>query len=696
MSTVALALRNLSRVALAALIVLGPCDAAAIEREAPALADFDLDDLMEVRVVDIASRREQSEFDAPATIAVITADDIEAEGFASVPEVLRRVPGVYVIQTNSNTFNVGLRGYNGLANDHAILLIDGRSVGDLSQGFVAWGALPLHPGDIERIEVLRGAGTTLFGANAVSGVINIITKRPLDHDGLEAMAAAGTYAVPENRVDGGTRRWVHNSGSGYAAMHWRGMNDRLGGRVTLGFHGDPEADEPAARVVPVHGSFGYNAAASGEYRGEAMRLYGRLAHVQAENDHLLSTVDESIYLETAEQSLTLQWRRERLLDDRLVVDVQVDGRRLESSAQLIVGSGETDDQTVSNYAGHGLAKADLTLLGGDEVFTLGAEASWHRTNGLFDIDYRARYAALLAENTLVLLDAPRLSLNLGARFEQITTTGGRYELTYRNVNPRGSLVANFDDLHSVRLSVATAYRTPTPFENLTTVDYAGYPEPAPRVAVVQSNPRLEPSQAASVELGYQARWVDGVRTDVVAYGQRVLGVAKAPLERRVPVQATNVGDSEQLGIVGRIEYAHSRDNRVFVHYAHTLTRDAETGVALDDWPRHLAGIGTRIGAVRSLRIDSSLFYASAIAPRELMVEGMEVAPGTVQTAPQVIWNLRLAHAVLGGHGELYLSGRNLISFVRDRADLVQYAALNAEPVGASILLGVRFDDGGDR
>ncbi len=116
---------------------------------------------------------------------------------------------------------------------------------------------------------------------------------------------------------------------------------------------------------------------------------------------------------------------------------------------------------------------DLSVLDGRNVSILGAEASHLRTDDFFDVSPRATYLAALAQNDLRLLKEPALWLNTGIRFEQIQSdNGGELDVQYSNVNPRAALVLNVDNQHSVRTSIATAYRTPTPFENFSNIGAA--------------------------------------------------------------------------------------------------------------------------------------------------------------------------------------------------------------------------------
>src|SRR6267378_5798074 len=112
----------------------------------------------------------------PAAIYVITHEDIRRSGATSIPEALRLAPGLEVARTDSDHWAVGVRGFGGQFSKSLLMMIDGRSVYSPLFAGVYWQVQDTLLEDIERIEVIRGPGGTIWGANAVNGVINIITK----------------------------------------------------------------------------------------------------------------------------------------------------------------------------------------------------------------------------------------------------------------------------------------------------------------------------------------------------------------------------------------------------------------------------------------------------------------------------------------------------------------------------------------
>jgi iron complex outermembrane receptor protein len=150
-----------------------------------------LEELMDIKVTS-ASKKEEKLFRTAAAIFVITQDDIRRSGMTHLPELLRLVPGLDVAQIDGNKWAISSRGFNGRFADKLLVLVDGRSVYTPETGGVYWEVLDLPLENIDRIEVIRGPGGTLWGANAVNGVINIITKSAKDTQGGLATVGAGS------------------------------------------------------------------------------------------------------------------------------------------------------------------------------------------------------------------------------------------------------------------------------------------------------------------------------------------------------------------------------------------------------------------------------------------------------------------------------------------------------------------------
>ncbi len=155
------------------------------------LLSLSLTELSNVEVTSV-SKKSEKESEAAAAIFVITQNDIRESGMTSIPEVLRMVPGLDVAQTGSHGWAVSSRGFNDEFANKLLVLIDGRTVYDPLFSGVYWDVQDTPMQDVERIEVIRGPGATLWGANAVNGVINIITKAASETQGEFVSQTIGT------------------------------------------------------------------------------------------------------------------------------------------------------------------------------------------------------------------------------------------------------------------------------------------------------------------------------------------------------------------------------------------------------------------------------------------------------------------------------------------------------------------------
>jgi iron complex outermembrane receptor protein len=150
-----------------------------------------LEDLMNIEVTSV-SKKEEKLFQTAAAVYVITQDEIRRSGLTSLPELLRLVPGLQVARIDGSKWAVSARGFNGRLANKLLVLVDGRSVYSPETSGVYWEVQDLLLEDIERIEVIRGPGGTLWGSNAVNGVINIITKSTRDTHGGIVTAGIGS------------------------------------------------------------------------------------------------------------------------------------------------------------------------------------------------------------------------------------------------------------------------------------------------------------------------------------------------------------------------------------------------------------------------------------------------------------------------------------------------------------------------
>src|SRR5262249_9827945 len=167
------------------------------------LASLSLEELASLEVT-TASKEPEQISRTPAAIYVITQDEIRRSGATTIADALRLAPGVEVGRVSSTTWAIGIRGLQGNFSKSVLVLIDGRSVYTPLFAGVYWDVQDVILEDIERIEVIRGPGGTIWGANAVNGVINIVTKSAAETRGTFASVAGGTldHVISQVRYGG--------------------------------------------------------------------------------------------------------------------------------------------------------------------------------------------------------------------------------------------------------------------------------------------------------------------------------------------------------------------------------------------------------------------------------------------------------------------------------------------------------------
>jgi len=236
----------------------------ALAQTEPRLGELSLEDLGNLQITSVSKRAERLS-DAPTSVFVITAADIRRAGSTSLPEALRLAPNLHVARSSASEYVVSARGFAGNSANKMLVLVDGRSVYTPLYSGVFWDVQDLMLEDVDRIEVISGPGSTLWGTNAVNGVINIITRDAASTAGNLATASAGTDG---SRIN--LRHGVSNEG-GIAwrlyAMHTDLRNtetadgtrvDDAGHHTQVGFRADEQrgADRFMLRGNAYRGSRG--------------------------------------------------------------------------------------------------------------------------------------------------------------------------------------------------------------------------------------------------------------------------------------------------------------------------------------------------------------------------------------------------------------------------------------------------------
>ena len=192
----------------------------------------------EEQVVVTASKVEQQLVNAPATMTVVSSDVITSTPATNYAELFRSVPGVNVAQTSARDFNITMRGASSTLATSTLALLDGRSLYLDFFGFVAWDLLPVNPAELKQIEVIRGPAWAVWGANAMNGVVNFISKTPREINGNSATITFGGFG---RRIDAGQQL---DAGYLYGinATHARIINDKWAYKISAGgYTSDPYA-----------------------------------------------------------------------------------------------------------------------------------------------------------------------------------------------------------------------------------------------------------------------------------------------------------------------------------------------------------------------------------------------------------------------------------------------------------------------
>jgi iron complex outermembrane receptor protein len=180
-------------------------------------------------VVVTASKVEQQLVNAPATVSVVSSDVIQSSPATNYAELLRSVPGMNITQTSARDFNINMRGATSTLSTSQLALIDGRSLYLDFFGFVAWDFLPVNPNEVRQIEVIRGPASAVWGANALSGVVNFITKTPREMQGTSFTMGVGNIGPGEGQVERNSLPLWYINGT-----HASAVNDRWSYKISAG------------------------------------------------------------------------------------------------------------------------------------------------------------------------------------------------------------------------------------------------------------------------------------------------------------------------------------------------------------------------------------------------------------------------------------------------------------------------------
>lgn len=629
---------------LAALLVwtLAPFVAA---QQKPNLAELDIEDLMKIEVTS-AAKKEQKLQMIPAAVYVITPEEIRRSGATSVAEVLRLVPGVEVARVNSETWAISIRGFNSWYSNKLLVMVDGRSVYLPTFSGVSWWSQDLVLEDIERIEVIRGPGASLWGSNAVNGVINIITKSSADTQGGmfsagggnedhgsgvgrygSRVGSKGTYRVFAKYIDRGS--YVDSTGAdmhnGWGLSHGGFRSDwAVSDRDSLTISGDIYSGNgaPVFGVVIPQPPFQQDLNLPRNIDGGNVLLRwqrtwagGSRSTLQAYYDraHEFSPV-YGMTQHTFDLDAQYQWRMGRRHEFVSGFDFRVLSERSQNSLSLAV---RPQDQT-------------FRLFGGflqDEI-------------------------AIIPNH---------LKLTLGSKFESNDFSGIDAQPTVR-------VLWMLKPQHTVWTAVSRAVRTPSFSDRGSEMPVAVLPGPVPTIITSMGNPEFRSEDLLAYEAGYRAQPTTSTTIDVAAFyniyhhvqGAGPLGVPwletePPPVRVIAPMPTNNLFDAKNYGVEVCTSYAPVHGWKLYAGYtwlkssSHVDPAYAATAfvmMAPGENPVHQLQFRSLLSLPHAVEFDNFLYYVSRLPVQSVRA--------------YVRWDVRF-----GWHPrsnlELSVGGQNLLS-----------------------------------
>lgn len=520
-----------------------------------------------------ASKYEQKPSEAPASISIITSDEIQKYGYRTLAEILRSVRGFFATYDRNYSY-IGARGFNrpGDYDTRVLLLLDGHRLNDniYDQAAVGTEAL-IDVGDIERIEVIRGPSASLYGTNAFLAVVNVITRSGREVKGTEIAAAGGSYSTGEARVAYGARL---DRG---AEMYVSGTYYDSGGQ-NLFF---PEFDSPATN----------NGVARGADADSYKRLFGKVSFGNVRIGAGLSSRDKevptasfgTIFNDSREQTtdqryfVDLRYDREVAPNSRLVGNVSYDGYRYKGVYPYTTG--------LSRDYGYGRwwtaeAQSITTLrdrhkvIGGAEIrYNAQQDQGYYDTNPFFLYFEDKRDTSVWA---LYVQDEYRLHdkwiLNFGVRHDDYDTFGG-------TTNPRLGVIYAARAATTLKFLHGRAFRAPNVYELY--YDDGGFSQKA--------NPGLDPETIRTYEVALEHTFRSRVRSVASVYRYSIDNLISLMTDPSDGLDVfNNVDRARSEGVEIEVEGSFARFLEGRVSYALQRSEDASTGETLTNSPRHLA------------------------------------------------------------------------------------------------------------
>jgi iron complex outermembrane receptor protein len=445
----------------------------------PELKRLTLEEVVETPVIS-ASRVPESWFIAPTAIDVLMEEEIHRSGVVRLPELFRYVTGVEVARYTGNSYAISARGFNGVAANKLQVMMDGRSLYTPLLSGVFWEIQDTLLEDLERVEVVRGPGATLWGANAVNGVINIISKPARDTQGLLLMGGGGN----EERLFGGVRYGDKISENSFYRVYLKQY----------------QLDEKALR----------NGANANDSVRQAQAGFRTDSYFLG-TDHL--TVQGDGYFNESE----IQGRD----------DAEHQGGNV--LARWSRNMGNYGELALQSYYDRGVRDVPLQFYEDRTTFDFDAQHHFHgfqRNNVVWGMAYRASWDRTGQRNRTVRFDPPERTIHLVSGFvqDEITVIDERLTLTLGTklednsftgleVQPGGRFTILPSEKHTIWGAVSRAVRTPTRAED--DIRFSSSPSGLP--LIVSGNRSFVSEELLAYEIGYRAKIATRVSVDVAGF-----------------------------------------------------------------------------------------------------------------------------------------------------------------------------------
>jgi iron complex outermembrane receptor protein len=622
-----------------------------IQAQNPLSADptqMSIEDLLNVQVTSV-SKKEQNLSSTAAAITVITQEEIRRSGATNIPDLLRMVPGVHVAQINANAWAISIRGFSDRYGDKVLVLIDGRSVYTPTSSGVNWDQQDVVLEDIERIEVIRGPGGTVWGANAVNGVINIITKSADATQGGLVTAGGGSQAAAQ-----GMARYGGQAGKA-------GAYRIFGDYANVANSPSPPGEQVVDGWHKIHGGFRSDWNLSPQ---DALTVQGDLLRTRESQtlDTLYSNnlpseaiIDDQIKVSASDilarwthnrangSSFTLQGYYDQY--NRLDAGLSEIRKTLDLDFQYHLTAGTRND--VVWGAGYRISDGDTTA--GYAKSYLPAE----RTDNLFSTFIQD---GIKLTNSLV--------FTVGSKFEHNAYTGFEYA-------PSAQLAWALTKRQSLWTSVSRAIRQPALADIALQHDVATISLDDGGFGVVRivGTPNRPAERLHDFEAGYRAEVSARFSFDATAFLSYYYGLqtgepgtpyyttAPGAIYLVVPTLSSALGHARDYGAEISVNLDVTRSWRISSAYSflqmHAAgdpsSQDPNAGTIAYDSPKHQWQIHSLLNLTRRLDWDTSLYHVGALPDA-----GDDPTPAFLRLDSRIGWRV-------GESMELSVTGQNLLT-----------------------------------